>query len=226
MALFLLMVMLTLCAASPQDLSGKMFTFPEPSNSAHVRLTTSRQVLRAVTVCLRFFTDLNRDHGLFSLTTPGSENELLIFNSVSGNTYNYYVKNKGVDFMEQHYKLNTWHSICSTWDSESGLGQLWLDGKPSSRKFISSGSSINGPIIIVLGQEQDNHGGGFDVQQCFVGMMSDVHMWDYTLSPCEIQNYMHHVTFPPGNVLNWGTLEFQTTGRVLIEEKQGIKNCT
>uniref|UniRef100_A0A8C9XYF3 Pentraxin family member n=1 Tax=Sander lucioperca TaxID=283035 RepID=A0A8C9XYF3_SANLU len=161
------LVMLTACAASPQ---------------AHVRLTTSRQVLSAVTPFL-------------------------------------------FDFIGHDYKVNTWQSICSTWDSVSGLGQLWLDGKPSSRKFISSGSNISGPIIIVLGQEQDTHGGGFDIKQSFVGMMSDVHLWDHILSPCEIQNYMHHLNFAPGNVLNWRALEFQTTGRVLIEDKQEIKTC-
>lgn len=36
-------------------------------------------------------------------------------------------------------------------------------------------------------QEQDSHGGGFHINQCFVGMMSDVRMWNYVLSPCEIQ---------------------------------------
>ena len=39
-------------------------------------------------------------------------------------------------------------------------------------------------------QEQDSHGGGFDINQSFVDMMSDVHMWDSTLSPCEIQSYL------------------------------------
>ncbi|KAK5608442.1 hypothetical protein CRENBAI_025371 [Crenichthys baileyi] len=79
-------------------------------------------------------------------------------------------------------KLNKWHSICATWDSTSGVVQLWLDGEPSNRKFASSGSNINGPIIVALGQDQDTHGGGFDAKQSFVGMMSDVHMWDYKLS--------------------------------------------
>ncbi|XP_031156094.1 C-reactive protein-like [Sander lucioperca] len=225
MALFLLMVMLTACAASPQDLSGKMFTFPQQTNSAHVRLTTSRQVLSAVTVCFRSFTDLRRDHSLFSLATPAFDNEMLIFNGASNNKYDFWINNKNVDFIGHDYKVNTWQSICSTWDSVSGLGQLWLDGKPSSRKFISSGSNISGPIIIVLGQEQDTHGGGFDIKQSFVGMMSDVHLWDHILSPCEIQNYMHHLNFAPGNVLNWRALEFQTTGRVLIEDKQDINTC-
>ncbi|XP_078103706.1 C-reactive protein-like [Sander vitreus] len=225
MALFLLMVMLTACAASPQDLSGKMFTFPQQTDSAHVRLTTSRQVLSAVTVCFRSFTDLRRDHSLFSLATPAFNNEMLIFNGPSNNKYAFWINNKNVDFIGHDYKVNTWQSICSTWDSVSGLGQLWLDGKPSSRKFISSGSNISGPIIIVLGQEQDTHGGGFDIKQSFVGMLSDVHLWDHILSPCEIQNYMHRLNFAPGNVLNWRALEFQTTGRVLIEDKQEIETC-
>lgn len=71
-------------------------------------------------------------------------------------------------------------------------------------------------------QEQDSHGGGFDVNQSFLGMMSDVHMWDHTLTPCEIQDYMKHPSFTSGNVLNWRALEFQTVGRVLIENKQMI----
>ena len=69
-------------------------------------------------------------------------------------------------------------------------------------------------------QEQDSHGGGFDLKQSFVGMMSDVHMWDYILSPCEIQKYVDELNFTPGNVLNWSAMELQITDRVLIEDKQ------
>ncbi|XP_049438836.1 mucosal pentraxin-like [Epinephelus fuscoguttatus] len=224
MALLLLLVMLTACAALPQDLSGKMFTFPQQSISAQVRLTTSRQYLRDVTVCLRYFTDLRRDYSLFSLATPSASNEFLIFKTGASDRIDLYIRNSAADFVGQDNNLNTWHSVCATWDSASGLGQLWLDGKPSSRKFISSGSDISGPIIIVLGQEQDSHGGGFDINQSFVGMLSDVHMWDYTLSPCMIKRYMDKLNFTAGNLLNWGKLEFQTVGRVLIENKQE-SNC-
>lgn len=50
-------------------------------------------------------------------------------------------------------------------------------------------------------------------------MMSDVNMWDYILSPCEIHNYVDEAGFTPGNVLNWKALDFQITGKVLIEDK-------
>uniref|UniRef100_A0A3B4GN93 Pentraxin (PTX) domain-containing protein n=1 Tax=Pundamilia nyererei TaxID=303518 RepID=A0A3B4GN93_9CICH len=78
------------------------------------------------------------------------------------------------------FSLYTITSICTTWDSESELVQLWLNGKPSIKKFI-------GGLVITDPVEQDSHGGGFDINQCFVGMMSDVRMWNYDLSPCEIQ---------------------------------------
>uniref|UniRef100_A0A3Q1HFS2 Pentraxin family member n=1 Tax=Anabas testudineus TaxID=64144 RepID=A0A3Q1HFS2_ANATE len=224
MALVLLLVMLTACAAVPQDLSGKMFTFPEATNTAHVRITTSRQELSAVTVCLRFLTDLRRGYSIFSLATPSSANDLLIFKLENGVT-EFIIRNKLAEFVGQEYGLNVWHSICTTWDSASGLGQVWFDGNPSSRKLISSGTNIKGSILIVLGQEQDSHGGAFDTNQCFVGMMSDVHMWDYTLSPCEIQNYMSDLSFTPGNVLNWKALDFQIKGRVLTEDKQKAVIC-
>ena len=35
------------------DLSGKMFTFPQETNTAHVRLTASGQDYSALTVCHR-----------------------------------------------------------------------------------------------------------------------------------------------------------------------------
>ncbi|KAM4580387.1 C-reactive protein-like [Odontesthes bonariensis] len=217
MKLLILLVMLTSCAALPQNLLGKIFTFPQQTNTAQVRLTTSRQNLKAVTVCLRSFTDLKREHSLFSLATPSKINDFLIYKS-SDDTFQMYARDVSASINELELKQNTWHSICATWDATSGLAQLWVDGKPSSRKFTSTGS-INGTIVIVLGQEQDAHGGGFDAKQSFVGMMCDVHMWDYILSPCEMQSYVDDLNFTPGNVLNWRALEYEIFGRVLLENR-------
>ncbi|XP_059195315.1 C-reactive protein-like [Centropristis striata] len=222
MEFFLLLVMLTSCAASPQDLSGKMFTFPEKNNTARVELMTPRDNFTAVTVCLRFFTDAKRDHALFSLATPSKANDFTIFRHAPKDAIDVFVGHSYVEYTEHEYKLNMWHSLCSTWDSESGMVQLWFDGQPSIRKFINAGSNIQGRTIIILGQEQDSHGGGFDLNQAFVGMLSDVHMWDFTLPSCEIQKYMEELNFRPGNVLNWSALEFQIESRVLLENKEMI----
>uniref|UniRef100_A0A3Q1EFH0 Pentraxin family member n=1 Tax=Acanthochromis polyacanthus TaxID=80966 RepID=A0A3Q1EFH0_9TELE len=214
-------LLLLICfSISFKDLSNKMFTFPRQTNTAHVRLTTSRQNLGAVTVCLRSFTDLKRSHSLFSLATPSADNDFTIFKGAASDEYLLFAKNSIAVFFGQDYKLNTWQSVCSTWDAVSGVMQLWLDGKPSSRKFASSGSNISGPILIVVGQEQGIYGGDFKSDKSFVGMMSDVHMWDYVISPDEILKYSKRQTFTSGNVLNWSALEFQILGKVLLEDQQ------
>ncbi|XP_072300176.1 serum amyloid P-component-like [Eucyclogobius newberryi] len=209
--------MLGLSLASPQDLSGKMITFPLETNSAHVKITTSTQKLGAATVCLRFFTDLTRDFGLFSMATPSHDNCLLIFKKQQSDEFQVFVKDSLAVFNGQDYKTNTWQSVCTTWDSATGLTQMWLNGAPSSRKFTST-TPINGPIIIVLGQEQDSHGGNFDAKQSYVGMISDLHMWNDALSPDQIYNYTHNLNVAHGNILKWESLEFQKSDRIIIED--------
>ncbi|XP_033983376.1 C-reactive protein-like isoform X2 [Trematomus bernacchii] len=225
MEFVLLLLMVTACAAITQDLTDKMFTFPQESNTAYVKLTPKRVDFGAITVCLRTITDLNRNHGLFSLSAPPSDsNAFLIFNPAAGGIQ-IYAHNKQGTFRGD-YKVNTWHSICSTWDSVTGLVQLWLDNKPFIRKYVG-GARIRNPVIIIgqLIKERYPHGGGFDKTQSFVGMISDVHMWDYTLSACEIQKYMLDRNLTPGNVLNWKALDYTTYGRVLTEQKTTC-SCT
>ena len=101
----------------------------------------------------RFFTDLKRDHILFSLATPSSDNDFLIFSRAVEDSINVFRGSDFALFTGLDYKPNMWHSICSTWDSTSGLVQLWFDGQPLIRKFISSGTrNIQGHAIIFLGQ--------------------------------------------------------------------------
>ncbi|XP_054904003.1 C-reactive protein-like [Poeciliopsis prolifica] len=224
MRLLLLMGMLTACAAVTQDLSGKMFTFPLETNTTLVKLKTTKRDFNAVTVCQRSFTDLERSHVLFSLAVPTFSNGFLVFWNGADKELLIFTQNIYAEFGKTDYKLNTWHSICATWDSTSGLVQLWLDGLPSVRKFTRSGSNIRGSPIILLGQEQDSHGGGFDVKQSLVGMLSDVHMWDYVLSGCEIQKYVDERNFTPGNVLNWAALDYEIVEKVMVENKATL--CT
>ncbi|XP_072317572.1 serum amyloid P-component-like [Eucyclogobius newberryi] len=219
MKLLVGLVILVANARAIQDLSGKMFTFPQQTKTDHVRLTPSHTNLGVATVCHRSFTDLKRDHTLFSKSLPSSANEFLVFYDFKNKEVEVHGRNGKAEYGGLDYKPNTWHSLCTTWDAGSGMVQLWFNGQPLVRKFVSQSNKTGVPIII-LGQEQDSHGGGFDINQSFLGMMTDVHMWDYALSPCEIQKYVSELSFTPGNVLNWAALDFQIYGRVLIENKQ------
>uniref|UniRef100_A0A8C6SUG3 Pentraxin family member n=1 Tax=Neogobius melanostomus TaxID=47308 RepID=A0A8C6SUG3_9GOBI len=207
-------------AAAVQDLSGKMLLFPQQTDTAHVRLTPLKTSIGAATVCHRSFTNLKRDHNLFSMSSQSFDNEFLLFYDFTNNEMEVHVKNQKAEYGGLDYKPNTWHSLCTTWDSGSGLVQLWFNGRPLIKNYLSAQSNLTDNPIIILGQEQDSHGGRFNIKQCFLGMMTDVHMWDYVLSACEIEKYVSELSFTPGNVLNWAALEFEIFERVLIDNKQ------
>ncbi|XP_060754287.1 serum amyloid P-component-like [Neoarius graeffei] len=217
LVVFFLSFLLT--KAERQDLSGKIFTFPEASNTDYVALSPEEEkTFTAVTVCLRAFSDISRAQSLFSLSLPSIANGFLIFKSKQG-AYQLNILGKVVDFHGLQDEFNVWNSVCVTWDSETGLAQMWVNRNPSSRKGLKAGSALTGPPKIILGQEQDNYGGGFDIEQSFVGMLTDVHMWDFVLSPDQIAYYSYGSQIQPGNVLNWNSLEFNKNGYVIIESK-------
>nr|XP_057940113.1 C-reactive protein-like [Doryrhamphus excisus] len=217
--LFLVMVMLASCGAAPTDLSGKMFVFPKETKTDHVKLLTSKSSLDAVTVCLRFFTDLTRSYALFSLATPAHSNDFLLFKMNTDDVISMEARDSSTRFLSLSFPPNSWHSMCATWNSQNGVAQLWVDGKQTVKRFIHSGQPISGEFFPILGQEQDAYGGGFDATQSFIGMISRLHVWDYVLSAAEIRRYVEDANFSPGNVFNWRALDYEIVGSVLVEEE-------
>jgi len=225
--LYLTVMMLTACCAAPQskpqDLSGKVLVFAREGSTEVVKLTSPKDSLTAVTVCMRVFTDLTRNHALFSLATPSKTNAFLLFfmhRDADGDQMEIIVQNTVKYYPGLSYKRNTWQSVCATWRADTGVGQVWMDGQPSVPKFIDNGP-ITGKPIIILGQDQDSYGGKFQDSQSFSGMMSDVHMWSRVLSPCEIESYSKGQNLSSnGDLINWAALDYQISGNVLVESKQ------
>ncbi|KAK0142512.1 Serum amyloid P-component [Merluccius polli] len=80
------------------------------------------------------------------------------------------------------------------------------------------GYTVAGRPSIVLGQEQDTYGGGFDQKQSFEGDITDVHFWSEVISPCEIRFYMEANNYAPGNLLNWASLDYDNQGSVFVDQ--------
>ncbi|XP_053134315.1 C-reactive protein-like [Hemicordylus capensis] len=217
----LLLSLLTLVSLSgslaQQDLQGKTFIFPEASNTSHVVLKSKpEEPLTNFTVCLRSCTDLTRAYGLFSYATRKHDNAILLFKD-KPNVYSLYVNNQSVTFTtegNQSIKSAGEH-ICMSWESATGLVGFWLDGKPFPRKGLKKGDSIETEASILLGQKQDSFGGGFDVNQSFVGEMEDVYMYDRVLSPGEIKA-LYYKHLPPSSLINWRSLSFDIKGYVVL----------
>ncbi|XP_053552075.1 C-reactive protein isoform X2 [Bombina bombina] len=201
-------------------MDGKVFLFPKATSTAYVTLKPAlNDPLNKLTICLRSYTEILREHSLISIATPGSSND---------NAFILYAKppNACAAFVGQEenlFKINPdtldWKHTCVTWDSDTGVVQLWINGKLYPRKVSKKGFSFNAKTSIILGQEQDSFGGGFDIKQSFVGEITDLHMWDYVLEPLDIQKALLGFTSTNGNVISWNALQYEMKGNVFVQPK-------
>ena len=74
-----------------------------------------------------------------------------------------------------------------SWKSKTGAWKFYKDGDVKGEGTLKKGHTIRGGGTLVLGQDQDSVGGGFDADQSFQGMLSYVNMWDEVLLPKDIK---------------------------------------
>ncbi|KAL2098996.1 hypothetical protein ACEWY4_005476 [Coilia grayii] len=217
---FLTLMCCGLASQASRDLSGKVFTFPEKGNTAHVRLAPlMSKILFSVTVCLRFYSDVRKnDFVLFSMDVPTQSNSFTLFRQYADNDYYLYVSGEYGAYHELPFNTNQWNSICATWDAGTGLSQVTVNNVHSVKTARHVGASIAGAPIIMLGQDQDSYGGGFEATQAFNGHIKDVHMWDHVISACEVKSYMQGLAHSSGNYLDWTRMEYSIHGYVLVED--------
>ncbi|XP_026343136.3 C-reactive protein [Ursus arctos] len=216
--LLCLLVVVTLPGAFSQgNTYGKAFVFPTESDTSYVTLfAPAQKPLKAFTVCLQAYTDLTRPYSLFSYATRTQYNEILLFKerpglySVSVGGSDAYIKAPETFFAPKHF--------CVTWESRTGITELWVDGKAMVRTSLKKGYTVGAGASIILGQEQDSFGGGFDKNQSLVGDVGDVNMWDYVLSPDEISTVYNGGVFSP-NFLNWQDLKYEIRGEVFLKNQ-------
>ncbi|XP_072259093.1 C-reactive protein-like [Pyxicephalus adspersus] len=170
---------------------------------------TITKPLQKLSVCLRSYTDLSRPYSLFSIATPGKDNAFLIYLQPP-NICSVYINQAATNIKTDPETLD-WRHLCVTWDSDTGMVQLWVNRKLYPRKVSMKGSSIAAEASIILGQDQDSVGGGFVVSQSFVGEISDVHMWDYVLTPEHIPKVISGDL--DGNVINWSSVLHRKSGK-------------
>ncbi|OCT66437.1 hypothetical protein XELAEV_18042687mg [Xenopus laevis] len=195
-----------------KNMDGKVFLFPKETSTSYVRLHPMKNgPLANLTVCLKSHTDLARTYTLFSLATATKDNDFLMYHYP--NKFSINVGNQQVNFnIPSTVELR---SICVSWGSVTGEVVVWVNGNPYPRLILMKGYNVNANPIIIIGQDQDNYGGGFNAAQSFVGEISDVHMWDRVLSSRELMDVLYNRDLS-GNVINWYNLTYEMKGDVFI----------
>ena len=81
-----------------------------------------------------------------------------------------------------------WHHICVTWESSSGSWKFYKDGEMKDEDTnLQKDHKIRPSGSLVIGQEQDSVGGGFNEDESFQGMLSNANVWDHVLDSAQIE---------------------------------------
>ncbi|KAG8430474.1 hypothetical protein GDO86_020534 [Hymenochirus boettgeri] len=211
MLMLVLLLISAVAIRSQEDMNDKVFVFSETSTKSYVRLIPeSDGPYAALTVCLKFYTELARDYSLFSLATTDKDNDFLLYYS-HPNNLSVSIGNEELYFsMERRVE---WTALCVAWNSTSGEVDLWINGKLKPRRIFRKGYTVNAKPIIIIGQEQDSYGGKFDASQSFVGEISGIQMWDKFINQANLD--------PPCNslyraIINWKYLKYESQGDVAV----------
>ncbi|XP_042293985.1 pentraxin-4 isoform X2 [Sceloporus undulatus] len=95
-----------------------------------------------------------------------------------------------------------WHHLCVLWSSIQGRYWFYVD-----RRVVSMGSHFRKGYEIppggslILGQEQDSLGGGFEPSESFVGFLAGLALWDRILAPGEVSGIAVGNGLPRGPLL-------------------------
>ncbi|KAM9444712.1 serum amyloid P-component-like [Clarias gariepinus] len=191
-----------------QNLRGRMFSVM-PGAAVRFHSAVLPEVT-GITLCLRGLTDkkwmiddrlqlmFGERNAFYITASSSSEYQLQVAGSYPYVTFN-------VNSMVAVREVSSvWKSRCVTWDSDSGMAQLWFDGRMSVRKGVSRGAVFSGQAELSLHQ--------------FEGQLSDVYLWDSVLSTRELYRYLYQLSVPwGGKVLDWTQMEFITSGYVVLE---------
>ena len=97
-----------------------------------------------------------------------------------------------------------WHHICASWKNSNGEWKSYKDGAlVKSGTGLKTGYTITARGSLVLGQEQDSVGGGFESSQSFTGMLANVNVWSYVLPEASIKEMSKCCLSGEGNVYMW-----------------------
>uniref|UniRef100_A0A8C5S6E8 Pentraxin family member n=1 Tax=Laticauda laticaudata TaxID=8630 RepID=A0A8C5S6E8_LATLA len=215
---FLLILACLSGSFSQEDLQKKVFIFPAASRNASVRLNVPLQEpLTSLSVCLRHHCPLLRPYSLFSYATRSRDNDFLIFKS-KPDVYSISVGCSDVRFKIPKQAIPCWEHICVSWNSKTGLIYFWLNGVLLPRLGTKRGYKIGHQASIILGQDQDTFGGGFDINQSFMGDMSEVHMWPQMLTNEDVRLVMKGDTVP-NPLASWNSFNYTIKGYVVLTEE-------
>ncbi|KAL5272266.1 hypothetical protein ACHWQZ_G000474 [Mnemiopsis leidyi] len=180
------MILLALAGLAAGERHNSILNFPTASTANYISFNPDWPSLNGLTVCSwqkKAYSDTKRYW--FSYAVSGTDNEIILGEREAG----VYVFNLGGSSFGVTVGApeNRWVHVCATWDSESGVSTISVNGELKKTQVnFRKGWSVTSGGNLAIGQEQDSVGGRFDASQAFVGRLSNINVWDFALNSSDI----------------------------------------
>ncbi|XP_074052102.1 pentraxin-4 [Macrotis lagotis] len=185
---------------------GSMLVFPNTSTENVVTFSPGFLTrLRELSICTWIRTSSSYLGTMFSYATEENDNKLVLHgrDTLVYGTIHFVIGDPAFRELPVKQLLDSrWHHMCVIWSSIQGKYWFFVD-----RRLVATGSRFREGYeippggILVLGQEQDTVGGGFDSSEAFVGSLAGLTVWDRALSPGEVSSIATGKVVPRSIVL-------------------------
>ena len=112
---------------------------------------------------------------------------------------------------------------CFSYDSTTSSLRHYVNGKLVHDRILTNkdGTRFQGFVEknghLILGQDHDNHKGGYQESQSYAGLIADLQIWDQILSENEIQTLLHCKSISNSPFLTWNPESWTLNDKVRIE---------
>uniref|UniRef100_A0A3B4GT39 Neuronal pentraxin-2-like n=1 Tax=Pundamilia nyererei TaxID=303518 RepID=A0A3B4GT39_9CICH len=181
---------------------GYRLSFPTRTNYMYAVVTHSMPKLRAFTICL-WLRAAERGIGTpVSYAVPEQPNELVLLQGLHAPAE--LLINDKVAQLPLNLSRGSWQHICVSWTQKGGVWQAYQGGRLKGEGHgLAAGHHIRPDGVLILGQEQDSLGGGFDSSQALVGELSQVGLWDRVLTSNQVASLARCGKITQGSVIPW-----------------------
>ncbi|KAK5871950.1 hypothetical protein PBY51_012689 [Eleginops maclovinus] len=183
-------------------------SYPRPT-ATHLPTTTASRI-RGWSVCLRYLTDYST-----TIFTLGQSMYPLSF-GVKTTDPAYFLNmdpfGQSLSFRPilkflPGIKSEVWSRVCLIVDNMKHVAQVFSGSKTSIRKLLPRQFVWSGEPVINFSE--------------FNGQLTDVQMWDHTLSKLDVLNYMTCGTISgpySGSLITWSYISYSSSGITLLED--------
>ncbi|KAG9337642.1 hypothetical protein JZ751_028400, partial [Albula glossodonta] len=183
-----------------------MLYFPSTSTENFVTFRKSFLTgIHELSVCMWVKVDGDYVGTLLSYATEDNDNKMVLYGrSSSQRSLDFVIGDPAYRELPVDALLDgRWHHLCVIWSAIEGRFWHYTDRRlTSTGSKFQKGYEIPAGGSIILGQEQDSLGGGFDAAEAFVGRMAGFTVWNRVLSPGEVSGVATGKGIPRGTVLS------------------------